>query len=1695
MVCLGDRAWLRSLAAFSLAVVVGAAGGCSGDPDESGFSGGGTVPQDGGDVQSDAGDGPCFGVTCSGHGTCFESKSQAVCVCDPGFRVDGLNCRAIGECGNGLVEPGEYCDPGAGGVSFDCTSLSLKYASGTATCSDSCTIDFAKCVSAGTCGNGVIEQGEQCDDGNVVNGDGCSATCADEAPTENGFDCATTEKGSWGATGDPDPVCDEPDSAAENAPAEVNGLRVRFHVATDPSGQRAVDEAGLDSMIADANARLAFANVGIIAYGATADLVDTSFYNMATWQFSALVGIDNDPDAIDVYVVHTWPGLCGRATDIGPLTDGLDAVVMVAHCGGATLAHELGHVFGLWHTHHLQTGDLCDSTGDSCCDTAVDPGPASAQNESQYPTGPCTNAVPPACASVCPGPETPPVRNVMSYYGCGDELHEDNFTACQSIRARCYLARHYEYARGTIVSPPVCGDMKCEGAEPSTCPEDCEGPGCVVSAPLISSAGIGTVGNAVSIDVTRGSDSCGEQTKVHCVSLNSNYSDSGPYVSTYGDGSTSVVAEFIWNTAGSKIVYCTTFRADGTSSSETAHEISIAEPVCILSAPTVDAPSSGDVDSVVSVDVVRGTDSCGEQTKVQCTSEGSNFEDSSPFISSYGTGGSPLTAGFSWTTPGTKSVYCTTFKADGTASSTATDTISISAPSCNLSAPTVNAPASGTTSSAVSVSVVRGTDSCGAQTKVHCTSVGSNYTDSGPFISSYGTGGSAVTASFTWATAGTKTVYCTTFKADGTASATATDTISISAPTCSVSAPTVDAPATGTTNSAVNVFVVRGTDSCGEQTKVHCTSVGSNYTDSSPFVSSYGTGGTVSASFSWTTTGTKTVYCTAFKADGTASGTATDTIIISAPTCTVSAPAVDAPPTGTMNSAVSVFVVRGTDSCGEQTKVHCTSVGSNYTDSSPFVSSYGTGGTVSAGFSWTTTGTKTVYCTAFKADGTASGTATDTIIISAPTCTVSAPAVDAPPTGTTNSAVSVFVVRGTDSCGEQTKVHCTSVGSNYTDSSPFISSYGTGGTVSASFSWTTTGTKTVYCTAFKADGTASATATDTISVSAPTCSVSAPTVDAPPSGTTGNAVSVSVVRGTDSCGEQTKVHCTSVGSNYTDSSPFISSYDAGGTTTTASFTWATTGTKTVYCTAFKADGTASSTATDTISISAPSCSLSAPTVNAPTSGTTNTAVSVSVVRGTDSCGEQTKVHCTSVGSNYTDSSPFISIYDAGGTTTTASFTWATTGTKTVYCTAFKADGTASSTATDTISISAPSCSLSAPTVNAPTSGTTNTAVSVSVVRGTDSCGEQTKVHCTSVGSNYTDSSPFISSYDAGGTTTTASFTWATTGTKTVYCTAFKADGTASSTATDTISISAPSCSLSAPTVNAPSSGTTNTAVSVSVVRGTDSCGEQTKVHCTSVGSNYTDSSPFISSYGAGGTTTTASFTWATTGTKTVYCTAFKADGTASSTATDTISISAPSCSLSAPTVNAPSTGTTNTAVSVSVVRGTDSCGAQTKVHCTSVGSNYTDSNPFISSYGAGGTTTTASFTWATTGTKTVYCTAFKADGTASSTATDTISISAPSCSLSAPTVNAPASGTRNVAVSVSVVRGTDSCGAQTKVHCASPGSNYPDASPYISSYGNGGTTVTTSFIWGTAGTKTVYCTAFKADGTSSSTATDTISIN
>ncbi len=74
----------------------------------------------------------------------------------------------IAVCGNGQLETGEACDDG------------------NTTAGDGCSAD---CRSNETCGNGIVDAaaGEACDDGNTTAGDGCSADCRSNETCGNGI--------------------------------------------------------------------------------------------------------------------------------------------------------------------------------------------------------------------------------------------------------------------------------------------------------------------------------------------------------------------------------------------------------------------------------------------------------------------------------------------------------------------------------------------------------------------------------------------------------------------------------------------------------------------------------------------------------------------------------------------------------------------------------------------------------------------------------------------------------------------------------------------------------------------------------------------------------------------------------------------------------------------------------------------------------------------------------------------------------------------------------------------------------------------------------------------------------------------------------------------------------------------------------------------------------------------------------------------------------------------------------------------------------------------------------------------------------------------------------------------------------------------------------------------------------------------
>ncbi|HVK78221.1 MAG TPA: DUF4215 domain-containing protein [Kofleriaceae bacterium] len=118
---------------------------------------GGAAPEACDDGNNDPGDGcsPLCRIETCGNGITEGLNGEQ---CDDGDTNDFNGCRnncQLPACGDGIESDSELCDTGvnAAGCDYDCT--------------------------APMCGDGIVNAAadEQCEDGNLVNGDGCSSTC------------------------------------------------------------------------------------------------------------------------------------------------------------------------------------------------------------------------------------------------------------------------------------------------------------------------------------------------------------------------------------------------------------------------------------------------------------------------------------------------------------------------------------------------------------------------------------------------------------------------------------------------------------------------------------------------------------------------------------------------------------------------------------------------------------------------------------------------------------------------------------------------------------------------------------------------------------------------------------------------------------------------------------------------------------------------------------------------------------------------------------------------------------------------------------------------------------------------------------------------------------------------------------------------------------------------------------------------------------------------------------------------------------------------------------------------------------------------------------------------------------------------------------------------------------------------------
>ncbi|MEO7733068.1 MAG: DUF4215 domain-containing protein, partial [Kofleriaceae bacterium] len=103
-----------------------------------------------------------------------------------GYQARASSKCSTPRCGNHVIDPGEQCDDGnasnGDGCDANCTlpSCGNTILDAGEECDDGNVVDGDACEADCTiprCGNATLDPGEACDDGNAINGDGCDTNC------------------------------------------------------------------------------------------------------------------------------------------------------------------------------------------------------------------------------------------------------------------------------------------------------------------------------------------------------------------------------------------------------------------------------------------------------------------------------------------------------------------------------------------------------------------------------------------------------------------------------------------------------------------------------------------------------------------------------------------------------------------------------------------------------------------------------------------------------------------------------------------------------------------------------------------------------------------------------------------------------------------------------------------------------------------------------------------------------------------------------------------------------------------------------------------------------------------------------------------------------------------------------------------------------------------------------------------------------------------------------------------------------------------------------------------------------------------------------------------------------------------------------------------------------------------------------
>jgi hypothetical protein len=210
----------------------------------------------------------------------------------------------------------------------------------------------------------------------------------------------------------------------------IKDFPLQHHIVRTSNGSGGLSASAISQIEQELNAAYISAGIHFHSCGEIEYINSDTYYNFSSSQETALSATYNNPNAINIYyfnsVMSGSSSACGY-TYLPTTNRNFIAIANSCAINGSTVIHEVGHFFGLLHTHDTRYGmedpneSNCDSAGDLCCDTPADPGLSD--------TNVNVNCVYTGTSTYDGRPYNPDTHNYMSYSrkSCRDRFSNEQF--------------------------------------------------------------------------------------------------------------------------------------------------------------------------------------------------------------------------------------------------------------------------------------------------------------------------------------------------------------------------------------------------------------------------------------------------------------------------------------------------------------------------------------------------------------------------------------------------------------------------------------------------------------------------------------------------------------------------------------------------------------------------------------------------------------------------------------------------------------------------------------------------------------------------------------------------------------------------------------------------------------------------------------------------------------------------------------------------------------------------------------------------------------------------------------------------------------------------------------------------------------------------------------------------------------------